>query len=101
MRALAKEHASLGVAVGLPREERAAWAEERWQAVLEEELFRAGKTAADLLTRPRKQVWKLALASAVRKRSGASHRWLALALDLGQAATLRSYLHKLNTPPHS
>jgi hypothetical protein len=96
MQALAKEHASLGLAVGLPREERAAWAEDRWQACLEEELQQLGKTKADLVTGPRKQTWKLTLASVVRKRSGASHRWLAQALDLGQAATLRGYLHKFD-----
>lgn len=101
MRALAKEHASLGLAAGLPREERAAWAEDRWQACLADELNQAGKTEADLVTRPRKQSWKLALASAVRKRSGASHRWLAQALNLGQAATLRSYLHKFENATNS
>ena len=101
MRALAEEHASLGLAVGLPREERAAWAEDRWQACLEDELHQSGKTEADLVTRPRKQTWKLALAFAVRKRSGASHRWLAQALDLGQADTLRSYLHKFENASFS
>lgn len=93
MQALAKQHASLGLAVGLPKDQRDALRESQWQASLDEELTRAGRRAGELKTVPLKQEWKLALAETLRAKTGASISWLAKTLYLGGAATLRGYMH--------
>jgi putative transposase len=93
MQALAKQHASLGLAVGLPKEQRDALRESSWQASLDEELTRADRHADELKTMPLKQEWKLALAETLRAKTGASISWLAKNLQLGGPATLRGYIH--------
>lgn len=63
-----------------------------WEASLQRELVRMGRQEADVMTRPKRQEWKIELAMAVRKSSGASVVWLADRLTLGKPTSLRSYL---------
>ena len=93
MLALAKEHERSGLAVGLTKEERDALRSVRWEAALDEGLNRRGKSAQDLVSRPMKQEWKLALAEEIREGTGAAISWLAHHLHFGGADTLRGYLH--------
>ena len=91
-RALAKEHAARSLSTGLPRADRLELREATWRASFEANLAKSGRVAADLHTKPRKQAWKIALARQIRDESGASIPWLAEHLNLGGAASLRSYL---------
>jgi hypothetical protein len=45
MQALAKQHANLGLTVGLPKKQRDGLRESRWQASLDEELTRVVRRA--------------------------------------------------------
>jgi len=58
--------------VGLTKEERDALRSVRWEAALDEGLNRRGKSAQDLVSRPMKQEWKLALAEEIREGTGAA-----------------------------
>lgn len=91
---LAKEHAARSLTTGLPRKDRLELRQASWQASLEGGLAILGRVSKDLVTRPRKQPWKVALAQKIRDESGASIPWLAEHLQLGGAATLRGYLHR-------
>jgi len=63
-----------------------------WWASLESILDKLARVPAALITQPRKQPWKIALAPQIRDESGASLPWLAEHLPLGGAATLRGHL---------
>lgn len=93
-KALAKAYAQQSVPVGLARDEINELRETRWEAALEDSLKEKGKSVDDLLTKPWKQEWKIALAREIRQNSGASIAWLATHLHLGAATSLRSYLHQ-------
>lgn len=92
-KALAKTYSQQSLSVGLPRDEITELREARWETALHDSLRATGKSAEDLLTRPKKQDWKIALAQEVRRTSGASISWLASQLHLGASGTLRSYLY--------
>ena len=92
-KSLAKEHAQLRLTAGMAAQERKEFREATWEGVLEEALRRIGKTSAELATRPRKQPWKLDLALKLWDDCGASISWLSERLQLGQATTVRGYLH--------
>ena len=93
-RALAKEQAARALTLGLPRAERRELRQASWRACLDAQLAEIGRSPADLVTRPRKQPWKIALAEGVRQAAGASIPWLAEHLQLGGTDTLRGYLHQ-------
>ena len=90
---LTERHDRRGLAVGLTKEERDALRSVRWEAALDESLRQRGKSAQDLVSRPMKQEWKLALAEEIREGTGAVISWLAHHLHFGGADTLRGYLH--------
>lgn len=92
-RALAKGHATLRLESGMAAQERRELREAAWEGALEEKLRGIGRQESDLVTKPRKQAWKLDLAGALRDECGASIAWLARRLHLGQPTTVRSYLH--------
>jgi putative transposase len=92
-KALVKEQTQLRLVAGLAAKERREIREAAWEGALEEALRRAGKTEADLTTRPRKQPWKLKLAVEVRDGAGAGISWISQRLQLGQADSVRSYLY--------
>jgi REP element-mobilizing transposase RayT len=92
-KALAKEHAQLRLESGMVAHERKELREAVWAGALEEKLRKIDKAEAELVTKPRKQAWKLDLALQLRDECGASITWLAGQLHLGQPTTLRSYLH--------
>ncbi len=93
-RALAKEHAARSLTSGLPRTERMELRQASWQASLDTNLAKLGKSASELKTKPLKKPWKIILAERIRQESGASIGWLAQQLQLGGSATLRGYLHQ-------
>jgi REP element-mobilizing transposase RayT len=93
-KALAKEHGQMALSTGLARDEIGDLRRANWTASLERNLTGLGKKAEDLITKPRKQNWKIALARVIREDSGASIAWLADCLQLGGPATLRGYLHQ-------
>jgi putative transposase len=95
MQSLAKIYEQTALSRGLSQTERAALRQATWEKALGVELRGLGRDEADLASRPRKQAWKLELAQRMRDRSGVSIRWLAERLQLGQANTLRGYLHQL------
>ena len=92
-KALAEDHAQQCLSVGLERHESRELKEGAWGLVLSAALSAAGKTTADLKTKPKKQVWKLELARRLRS-AGAAVGWIADKLDLGKPASVRSYLSR-------
>ncbi|MCS6244986.1 MAG: transposase [Opitutus sp.] len=92
-KSLAKEHTQLRLQSAMAAQERKELREAAWQAGLEEALREIGKSEVELVTKPHKQAWKLALAVKLRDERGAGIAWLAQALRLGKPTTVRNYLH--------
>jgi putative transposase len=99
-KALAKEYARTPLERGLMRTERVALRQAAWEAAVQAALRRLGRQESDLASRPQKQSWKLELAHQLRGSTGASISWLARRLQLGQATSLRGYLHHYRHPPN-
>jgi putative transposase len=91
-RALAKEHGQAALNPGLELREVRELREGAWEEAVQRELHRLEKSDAHLVTKPRLQPWKVEVAAAARKSSGASVVWLAERLSLGKPASVRSYL---------
>lgn len=92
--AIAKEHGQMALNPGLELKEARELREGAWEAAVQRELRRLNKKESDLLTKPRRQPWKIEVAAAIRKNCGASVVWLADRLALGKPASLRSYLSR-------
>ncbi len=95
-RALAKEYTQASLARGLATADRLALRHDTWEQALAQGLQALGRSESELVSRPRKQAWKLELAQQIRQTCGARIRWLAERLHLGKPETLRGYLHRLN-----
>ena len=93
-RAIAKEHAQMALNPGLLREEGDDFRQSKWEADLADALHILRKSDADLITRPRLQPWKLALADRLQREGGISLTWLARRLQMGKPNSLRSYLSR-------
>ncbi len=91
-RAIAKEHGHLALNPGLELKETRELREAVWEQAVQSGLKQLNKEEGDLVTKPRRQPWKIELASGARKSCGASVVWLAERLALGKPASLRSYL---------
>jgi hypothetical protein len=61
----------------------AAWREQMLQERLGELLRRAGRTAKDVAKDKRSAEWKVALATALKRESNATNRWLGQHLNMG------------------
>lgn len=94
-RSLAQEYGHLALHPGLQQAEVQELREGAWSQALRTELKSLGRNPAELATHPRKQSWKLELAGKLRTQTGAPIGWLAQHLKLGQPASLRSYLCRL------
>lgn len=93
-RAMAKEYGQLALNPGFEREEVRELREGAWEEATRVALAEHERTDEDLVTKPRLKDWKITVAVSVRERSGAPLAWLADRLQIGQAATLRSYLYR-------
>ena len=91
-RSLAKSYGQRALGEGLLREDIAALRLDSWEAAVAEGLAEKNRRESDLAIAPRKQGWKIQLAAQVREKSSAPIAWLALRLQLGAPASLRSYL---------
>jgi len=91
-RSLAKEYRQLALDQGVALADIRDLRVEAWEAAVSDALAKAKRREASLATKPLKQPWKIQLAASVRRQSGASLAWLARRLQLGSAASLRSYL---------
>ena len=89
---LAKEYNHLALQPGLEAADVRELRERAWEASVQKALAERNRTDADLITKPRKQPWKLAVAAQSRADSGASFSWLAQRLHFGAPASLRGYL---------
>lgn len=96
---IAKEHSQRSLGLGFHKDEVKELRESAWKECLKKQLLRAGKTVADLPGRPKRQPWKIEAARQIRNECGASMQWLAEALQLGKAASLRSYLSRGASTP--
>jgi putative transposase len=92
---LAQEYGHLALHPGLQQAEVQELREEVWTQAMHTELKALGRSTAALATRPSKQPWKLELARRLRMQTSAPIGWLAKNLQLGQPASLRSYLCRL------
>jgi REP element-mobilizing transposase RayT len=95
-KAVAEDHANLALSPGLGAEETQALRSATWERVVQEELRRAVRTEGELQASGKTVRWKVELALAVRRRSGAAVTWLAQRLKLGSAATARTQLSLAN-----
>jgi REP element-mobilizing transposase RayT len=93
-RALAKSYGQQALGSGLAGKDVAALRLESWEAAIAEGLAEGNRRESDLELTPRKQDWKIELATQVRRKSGAPIAWLARRLQLGAPASLRSYLSR-------
>jgi REP element-mobilizing transposase RayT len=91
-RALAKKYRREALVDDLTSEDIRDLRISSWEAALADGLSRMKRREEDLSTKPKRQAWKLRLATLVRRQSGAPIAWLAQRLQLGAPATLRSYL---------
>jgi len=91
-KAMAKDHASLKLTVGVDRMQARAIKEARWEQRLTELMQQQGARSLD--EGPKNQKWKLEIALQLRDQEGASTSWLAQALCLGTPATARNYLSR-------
>lgn len=93
-RAVAKQHGTRALLPGALLEDVQELRVSVWEAAVEAALAKLGRQNRDLATKPRKQPWKLSLATTVRRNTGAPVAWLAARLQLGKPATLRAYLSR-------
>ena len=89
-RALACEHQHRAVKPDLPRDEALPLKQARWTAALEHALATAGIASKDLVPTTRAPRWKVEIATAVRKASGAPYRWIAEHVHLERPDSLRA-----------
>lgn len=99
--AMAKKYGHLALAQGLESDDVRELREGAWEAAVQKTLSERKRTEADLVTKPKKQAWKLSVAADARRESGAPLTWLAQRLQLGAAATLRSYMCRQKSENHS
>jgi REP element-mobilizing transposase RayT len=97
---MGKEYGQRALNPGFEHSEVQELREGAWEASVMEALAALGRKDTDLATKPRRQEWKLMVAVRARGRSGASLAWLAARLQIGGAATLRSYLYRLRMENH-
>ncbi|MEZ5277862.1 MAG: transposase [Opitutaceae bacterium] len=91
-KALAAEYTEVALSSGLERKEARDLREAAWRVSFDSAMKKAGRSSADLETKPLKTAWKIDIAENVRRESGASLIWLAKQLKIGQPSTLRCYL---------
>jgi hypothetical protein len=68
--------------------------ETAWAKSLGNALIAFKKQAANLVTKPNNQFWKIELATKIRRKSGASISWLETKLHMRKPAIPRGYLHR-------
>lgn len=95
---MAKKYGRLALEPGLQLAEVREIRERAWGNAVRSALAAAQRTDANLPTKPLKQPWKLAIAAKVRCECAVPWAWLARRLQLGAAATLRSYLSSTRAP---
>lgn len=91
---LAAEYAEMAISPGLERGQVRDLREAAWEKSFDSGMVKAGKSSADLETKPLRKEWKIELAERVRAETGASVAWLAQRLKIGQPGTLRCYLSR-------
>jgi putative transposase len=87
-------HPGLADDPGISGPARRAANEERWRRELAMALCAVGKSAADIAADPKSCPWKIAAAMHLRHRARAPHRWIAAALNMGCAASVRVYVSR-------
>ena len=93
-RAIAREQRHLALAPGFERAELREIKEARWQKSLEQMLIASGMSPDALVPSPRITSSKLELAAKLRRHTGAPYRWIAAALNVGRAESLRMQVHR-------
>jgi hypothetical protein len=87
--ALARQYGHRALDLDLPRSETLALKEQRWRAMLEREMRRRGKDLPAAIYDPKSAHWKVEIAFALRKQSGAPYRWIAQSLAMGSPIAVR------------
>jgi putative transposase len=93
-KSLAEEYAQGALSPGIEAQQLRDFKEASWRRKLDLLLVDACRSEAEIARAPKSAPWKVALALKMRRDAGASVTWLAKALQMGQAASLRGYLHK-------
>ena len=93
-KAVARDHSHLALEVGIEAAELREIKERRWLELLATTLRELGKVQADIDTERKSVGWKIAIARRLRQESGAPHRWIAQALNMGKPSSVRVYVCK-------
>jgi putative transposase len=91
-RAIARQHTELALNAGFAAAELRDFKLAAWGRELVAALREIGRSEADLIQDAKGAAWKIALARRLRERAGAPHRWIADALHMGSAASVRVYV---------
>ena len=87
--ALAREYGHRALELDLPRNESLELKEQRWTAMLESEMRRRGKDPHAAVHDRKSARWKVEIAFALRKQSGAPYRWISQSLAMGSPIAVR------------
>jgi REP element-mobilizing transposase RayT len=93
-KAVAKDYAHLALHAGIETNELREIREARWSAALADVLAENGRSVDELRRAPKGVFWKVEIAKELRRKVGATHRWLAETLSMGSPHSVRSYLSR-------
>jgi REP element-mobilizing transposase RayT len=86
---IARDHAHLALAPGIPSAELRDINEARWRDALQQALLDSAKTSGDIAHDPKGVHWKIHVARSLRRTVAAPHRWIAEQLNMGTPAAVR------------
>lgn len=93
-RALAREYSALSLEKGFEREQLRELKESRWRDALNRALLARGHSIENLDARTQPLEWKLQIAAELRRQVDAPYRWMAQALNIEHASSLRMQVHR-------
>jgi len=96
-RAVAKDYQHLALQPGIALHEARELKHARWSAALQSALGKAGRTAESLRDARKGAGWKRTIAADLRKRTGASHVWLAENLHMGSPNSVRALINQTDS----
>ena len=91
---LAREYSALSLEAGFEREELLEIKETRWRDELNDALTARGRSFEEIASNDTPVNWRIEVAAALRVRTYAPYRWIADALNIEPAASLRRQVHR-------
>ena len=92
--ALAREYSALSLENGFEREQLRELKESRWRDALNLALLARGLSIENFDVQTQPLEWKLQMATELRRQVDAPYRWIAQALNIEHASSLRMQVHR-------